>query len=294
MFLSAILPLTALNASEQDTFLGREAHALFLSLVASASPGLADKLHADEQRKPFTVSGLRRATRYDVAPSSAEKMEEVNRSARLAAIQPGQSFTLRFTSVSPDLTAALLESVLPRLPETIRLGDAIFQTAAPITQSELHPWACQSSAEELKTKWFAPTHAPPRQLELEFASPTMIKQRGRFLVMPIPIVVFQSYLMAWNACASPAFEDDLLTLVERDVWVTRYHLRTRSLAMRGAGEGVDAARASHQLGFLGRCAFTCFSPERALWRTLHLLADFAFFCGTGYKTTQGMGQTRKI
>jgi CRISPR/Cas system endoribonuclease Cas6 (RAMP superfamily) len=25
-----------------------------------------------------------------------------------------------------------------------------------------------------------------------------------------------------------------------------------------------------------------------------VLADYAFFCGTGHKTTQGMGQTRRL
>ena len=27
---------------------------------------------------------------------------------------------------------------------------------------------------------------------------------------------------------------------------------------------------------------------------LNALADYAFFCGTGHKTTQGMGQTRRL
>jgi hypothetical protein len=106
-----------------------------------------------------------------------------------------------------------------------------------------------------------------------------------------------------------------MAALEHEMVVTRYHLRTRALQLRGAtpsppalpfrsASGTDAlpegergageGNAPHQIGFMGRCAFTCFSPERALWRTLHLLADFAFFCGTGYKTTQGMGQTRRV
>ena len=28
-------------------------------------------------------------------------------------------------------------------------------------------------------------------------------------------------------------------------------------------------------------------------RWVNLLTDFAFYCGTGYKTTMGMGQTRR-
>ena len=33
--------------------------------------------------------------------------------------------------------------------------------------------------------------------------------------------------------------------------------------------------------------------EEERLREVNLLADFAFYCGTGYKTTMGMGQTRR-
>ena len=56
MFLSAIVPLKALNTVEHPAFYGREAHALFLDLVARADAELSVQLHSDQQRKPFTVS----------------------------------------------------------------------------------------------------------------------------------------------------------------------------------------------------------------------------------------------
>ncbi len=109
------------------------------------------------------------------------------------------------------------------------------------------------------------------------------------------------------------------------MWVTQYRLRTVALTLKADGRppsgdlpralggggraGLKAEGAAlkaesgsafslqssaFMIGFVGRCAFSMFRSERALWRTLHLLADFAFYCGTGYKTTQGLGQTRKV
>ena len=60
MFLSAIIPLTALNTPppEANRFFGREAHALFMDLVRRADPALAESIHEPRGDKPFTVSGL--------------------------------------------------------------------------------------------------------------------------------------------------------------------------------------------------------------------------------------------
>lgn len=292
MFLSIVVPLTALNTVEPPAMYGREAHALFLDWVQAASPALAGQLHAGDQRKPFTVSGLRRepAPRAErpmaddaVRDAGAASSKEIGRRGCVIA---GQAYSLRFTSISAELSRLLLDEVLPNLPQTIRLGEAHFQTATPKREPSQHPWACQSSAEELLAKWYAESRSPGRQVSLQFASPTTIKRQGRFWVTPLPAAIFQSYLMAWNAYAGPPFEMDLLEVLERDLLITRYRLRTRAVPLYPAD-----GRAAHQIGFVGHCAFTCFRPERALWRTLHLLADFAFFCGTGYKTTQGMGQT---
>ena len=57
------------------------------------------------------------------------------------------------------------------------------------------------------------------------------------------------------------------------------------------------------IGFVGSCAYQFFLEHQSysndkdnteMLRLANLLADFAFYCGTGYKTTMGMGQTRRI
>ncbi len=48
-------------------------------------------------------------------------------------------------------------------------------------------------------------------------------------------------------------------------------------------------------GFVGTCSFQLTSKvAEKIAQQINCLADFAFFAGTGRKTTHGMGMTRRI
>jgi CRISPR-associated endoribonuclease Cas6 len=159
----------------------------------------------------------------------------------------------------------------------------------------MDPWAGCATSDALMSKWFGAGTALTNRIDLEFASPTVFKRQGLMFVLPLPQLVWGSYLAAWNEFASPGFDLKALTTLEHDVQISRYQLRTRAVKGQTISQPSESARETiFKFGFVGRCAYTIFRPERALWRTLHLLADFSFFCGTGYKTTQGMGQTRRV
>ncbi|MEP7199954.1 MAG: hypothetical protein ABI874_09070, partial [Chloroflexota bacterium] len=224
MFLSVILPLTALDSLAPPAFLGREAHALFLDWVRHASPALAAQLHADEQRKPFTVSGLRRAPNPQQPnpqplPSKGRGVfvspllhGEAVRPAidGRAGVRLGETYQLRITSLTAELSRALTEAILPQLPQTARLGDAHFQVGAPLLDGAAHEWAGRTTADALFAKWFDAGARASSRVELQFVSPTAVKQRGRLLVTPSPESLFHGWLMAWNAYGAPAFENDLI------------------------------------------------------------------------------------
>jgi CRISPR-associated endoribonuclease Cas6 len=273
MFLSSVIPLTPLfTPAPAPRFFGREAHALFLDLIRRADPALAQSLHEPRGDKPFTVGIL--------FPSPVRTGEG-----------PRVGVGVRFTAFEPCLAQLLAQDVLPKLPREVRLGNAMFATGAPITDRAAHPWAGASSAEELVNKWFQSEDLtgfakPVRsdRVTLEFATPTTHRQIHRNVLFPLPAQMWGGWLRAWNAFAQPAFEDDLIARVEQDVTISRYALKT---------EVVDFGE-HRAAGWVGRATFNYFSRERALWRVLNLLADFAFFCGTGYKTTQGMGMTRRV
>lgn len=65
------------------------------------------------------------------------------------------------------------------------------------------------------------------------------------------------------------------------VVVTRHQLHTQTLPMGNGG----------QAGFTGVCAYDLCALENSARRVLALLAEFAFYAGTGRKTAMGMGQT---
>ena len=264
--LSTVIPLIAANAPEESAYLGRACYAFFLSLIERVNPSLAEELHAPRGAKPFTVSAL----------FSWEKPHLVQ-----PEVREGERYYLRFTSIETELSRLLAEEVLPNLPSPVELGPARFDVGMPITEG--HPWAGRATPEELVERWFGGGEVGKR-VTLEFASPTAFRRIHRNVVVPLPAAVFRSLLGAWNGFGRPAFEQDLVDFVEAEVEISRYRLRSAAVQI---GPG-------WQIGCIGRCSYVCFHPQRSVWRVLHLLADFALFCGVGYKTTQGMGQARRM
>ncbi|HLF25543.1 MAG TPA: CRISPR system precrRNA processing endoribonuclease RAMP protein Cas6 [Anaerolineae bacterium] len=126
-------------------------------------------------------------------------------------------------------------------------------------------------------------------ITLRFDSPTAFKTRGMHYPLPDPILVFASYHARWNAFAPAEFHID-------ESWsewlagsgaVSRFALRSETL---------DFGEYRH-VGCTGVIQFTVTArgPEANAGRgPLNALADYAYFCGTGHKTTQGLGQTRRL
>jgi CRISPR-associated endoribonuclease Cas6 len=55
-----------------------------------------------------------------------------------------------------------------------------------------------------------------------------------------------------------------------------------------------AKQSRAQIGFVGMAMFAALNRERYWMGLMNVLADYAFFAGVGYQTTQGMGQCRRI
>jgi CRISPR-associated endoribonuclease Cas6 len=126
-------------------------------------------------------------------------------------------------------------------------------------------------------------------IEMEFLSPTTFRAGNLDLPLPEPGAVFHSWLSRWNDFAPPdrRISTGLLDVVRTNVAICAHRMRT---------ERHDLGR-SQVVGFLGRVTFVITKARRlnqALVWQLNALADYAEFCGTGRKTTHGMGQTRRI
>jgi CRISPR-associated endoribonuclease Cas6 len=127
------------------------------------------------------------------------------------------------------------------------------------------------------------------EVTLEFLSPMSFRVNDMDDPLPFPRRVFQSYLTKWNAFSGFPFEPfgTFLEWVEQSVAVARMDLKTDVLRFE-----------RHvQIGSVGTIQYRVAKRvvgDEQLMRGLNMLAGYAPFCGTGRKTTQGMGQTRRI
>ncbi|MFN8499546.1 MAG: CRISPR system precrRNA processing endoribonuclease RAMP protein Cas6 [Anaerolineae bacterium] len=247
---------------------GRSLHALLLNMIRQVDPALSEELHADTRSKPFTVSMLQ---------------GRLGRDGGRAAALPTEVYRVRYTVMTDpvfrSLSQILLGKVLYREPVIID-GAPYDITDISVEASRSDGWAGLSSYEQVMEG-----ARPEPRITLEFASPTTFRQGEVNLLFPLPASVFGSYWRRWQAFAPLKLDDEaLLAFVEESVVVERYDLATRIVSY---GE--------HQFnGCVGTCQYRVLGNNPAYARQLNALADFALFCGTGQKTTQGLGQTRRI
>lgn len=128
-------------------------------------------------------------------------------------------------------------------------------------------------------------------ITLEFMTPTAFRVEEMAYVLPDPARVFESYLMQWNLFSPAALRiaEAWLNWLRESVVISRHRLQTDVLRFD----------THSQIGFTGLVSFSIprarlAATEEEPVRILNFLADFAFFCGTGHKTSQGMGQTRRV
>ena len=123
------------------------------------------------------------------------------------------------------------------------------------------------------------------KLILEFKSPPTFRQGKVQLLYPLPENVFGSYMRRWNGTATVELDSSKISdAAVEHVVAERYRLETRVMPY---GE-------AQYNGFLGYCQYRILTDDLETRRVFNLLADFALFAGTGQKTTQGMGQTRRL
>jgi CRISPR-associated endoribonuclease Cas6 len=186
----------------------------------------------------------------------------------------------------PTVYLTLLDDILwPALSRGIALTPTVEVLNRPLTLPPAGPQVEQRSYADLAAEARADT-----RIQLRFLSPTSFRSREMHYPLPDPIIVYQSWLNRWNEFAPEGIRINvaLLDVVSAHVAVGRYDLRT---------EMVDLGKNRNVVGFVGHVQYNVIRAAKIgdEWlRKLNLLADYAAFCGTGHKTTQGMGQTQRI
>ena len=255
--------------------MGHQVHAALLAILRESDPRLAETLHAPSTLKPFTVSPI---------------IAKAKTRARRLHIRAGTDCRLRFTFLEDTLFKAFGNAFLKAGAPSIRLGSATFHLKQFVSQTTADQhWSGNATYSDL-----AESATAEPEVRLKFHSPTAFRaltprgQKSYNHTQVDPVRCYQSWLNKWNAFAPmPIDKTGLLEFVETAARVSLSETRTQALDFRKHTE----------IGWVGTCTFQ-FGRENGdnteFLRTVNCLADFAFYCGTGYKTTMGMGQTQRI
>ncbi|MDZ8053468.1 MAG: CRISPR-associated endoribonuclease Cas6 [Aulosira sp. ZfuVER01] len=236
-------------------------HAWFLDQVRQLNPELSAYLHDGESEKPFNISALE----GQLLPTGKQLQLEAK-----------QIYRWHVNALSQRV-AQFLSQWLTQLPQTLALRDAPLQIKQvsiahlPTTYAQL----LQSSIEK-KTN-----------ISLSFVSPTSFRRKGHHFPLPVPVNLFHSYLRRWNDFSGMFVEpESFLEWIDEGVIIHQHRLESVKVA---------AGKRGSVTGFTG--AISCSLSKAALANTeftqlFYALVRLAPYCGTGHKTTFGLGQTR--
>lgn len=267
--LSLVLTLTPVEVPpervEYPRWWGRAAQAALLKVIAGRDETLSAHLHEESALRPYTVSNL--LGRF-----------ERKRGAPLAE----QTYSLRWTSLTPELTGLLLDFADTAAGSSLELDHVPFRVLAAACKAEERPWAGSASYAALGGR-FLPGVDAPRRVTFQFTSPVVFKSGGISHALPAPELVFGSLLEKWNAFAPLAFGPELRRFAQECLAVSRFDLKSRPVPLKDGGL---------RIGAVGQVTFTATNPDKFWLGQAHTLAAFAQFSGVGAGAAQGLGQAR--
>lgn len=279
-----VMHLRASRALTLENHMGRAGQQLALDLVRRSDPALSEALHALSQTKPYAVSGL-------LLPETTRPV--------LGRVAVGDRAWVRVLGLQADVVAALDRSLEPT-PTEVEIDHTRWQVESVSRSNSEHPWAGRTTTSDLIQRHR--TLTPATKLTLEFATPTGFHSAGLNVPLPQPALVWGSLLRQWNDLSLFPLPEDLTPFIAWQVMLNRYRAETQILRFK---------QGSQQIGFTGQATFAIATRNEQLERTdpalaerlsaqreelgqaLGLLAEFAFYCGVGIKTTTGMGMVRQ-
>jgi CRISPR-associated endoribonuclease Cas6 len=140
-----------------------------------------------------------------------------------------------------------------------------------------------TSYEELYTTLVGNEPEPSRRFDLQFITPTAFAQGETNLPLPLPTLMFHSWLERWNHFA-PVYlgSDELIAYLSNAVILKNHKIKTRTWQLNKGFVN----------GFVGNVTLQVFNrADPLLANVANLLVQYARFAGTGMKTRLGMGQT---
>jgi len=302
-----LLKVRPLQPGTLMPFSGELVHAAFLRWLKDAAPDVATWLHDGNKRRLFTCSSLQ-------FPFPTQRAEHTNLHLPL---DPEKTYTMRITLLLGELFP-LFHTALMHFYTTekgaqkspfVQIGKQLFLLEDVIIDNrDTSGWTGFTSFAELVEQAQTVRLRKVESLAMEFASLTTFNRANRrnlvygshYARLPLPHYVFPGLVRRWQELAPPELVhivqmEHVEQYIEDDgVVIGDYDLQPHQVRFT-----------KHmQLGFVGRCTYDIRSPgeevkgtEKApltMCQQIWLLAQLAFYCGSGYKTAMGMGQVRLI
>ncbi len=235
-------------------------HAWFLNCVRAVDPELSAYLHDGESEKPFTISLLD----GEIISSGIHIQLSCDRVYRWYVTGLSERVTNWMQTWVQNLPTHLELNNIPLKIQSCRIA---------------HPATTYSQL--LNRDNIGGT------VSLNFLSPTSFRRKKHHFPLPVPFNIFQSYLRRWNDFSNlPVDSDDFLAWIDQQVIINSHQIASQKV-LAGKKGAVTGFTGSVEFG-LARTA----SQNQEYYRLFYALVNFAPYCGTGHKTTFGLGQTR--
>jgi CRISPR-associated endoribonuclease Cas6 len=266
MLLSAVVTLQAIETGAFQADTGRVVHGLWFHHWKSVNPTIADRLHGSGGAQPFTLSPL-----MDLPQPHHNRI----------SVKSGERAWFRVTALTKELAVLLDEEWLAGLPSELTLGGLGWQVTRIATEG--HPWAARADMQSLAEARLLASR-PPDRWKLHFATPTAFHGEAGHFPFPLPNVLVGSWLRRWREFGPVELPDDLPERIRRGMVVSAYELKTLPLR--------DRRRV--MIGSVGQMTMQALKLSPGERAAVDLLVSYAFWAGSGHRTTQGMGMTRLL
>ena len=239
-------------------------HAWFLHQIRNFDTELSAYLHDGGSEKAFSLTGLD---------------GQFTTHSQSLKLQADQTYLWRINSLSAPVTQGIA-AWLKQLPNTLDLKDA------PLTIESVRLAEPATTYNKLLTLAKAQIEDSANSVSLSFTSPTSFKRKGHHLPLPWPTNVFHSYLRRWNHFAKKQIDQtDFIDWIDSRVIIQQHQLSSTK---------VVAGKQGSVTGFTGAVTYALDhkAAERPDYQAMfYALTQLAPYCGTGHKTTFGLGET---
>jgi CRISPR-associated endoribonuclease Cas6 len=267
-----LLPLSPISPGYSQ---GKHLHALFLNIVSHADAALGNYLHEQKTNKAFTISPLQGTK----SPFTKENRVQFQHKKPIPANTP---CWWRISLLDDSLFGKLTQLWLNINPEKPwHLGSADLKITSILGTSQPNqPWANAIPYDRL----YKEASDTNNKFTFAFATPTTFGKGKQNDSLPTPENIFKSLLKRWNTYSNIEIPETELPLLS--LFPSYFNLHT---------ELTKDYSQSKLIGCIGEISYQAFGNiDFQQIKYLNTLADFAFYCGMGKKTTMGMGMVRRI